>query len=164
MATPALLAPLGLDLPMLSRPGIMVYSKPVDWRVNHILVTADQEIRQNASGALLAPGVANHPSNASETIADPAALAEATLIRLRALFGAPVELDRFVLGYRPVPGDGLPLIGAVQPGLSMAVMHSGVTLSALAGEALAAEIMGQGDSTVLANFRPNRLLKPLSSP
>ncbi len=164
VATPALLAPLGLDLPMLSRPGIMVYSKPVDWRVNHILVTADQEIRQNASGALLAPGVANHQSNASETIADPAALAEATLIRLRALFGAPVELDRFVLGYRPVPGDGLPLIGAVQPGLSMAVMHSGVTLSALAGEALAAEIMGQGDSTVLANFRPNRLLKPLSSP
>ncbi len=162
VATSALLAPLGRDLPMLTRPGIMVYSKPVDWRVNHILVTPDQEIRQDPSGALLAPGVANHQADASETIADPAAVAEATLTRLGALFDAPVELDRFALGQRPVPGDGLPLIGAVQPGLSLAVMHSGVTLSALAGEALAAEITGQGDNLLLADFRPSRLLKPLS--
>lgn len=162
VATPALLAPLGHDLPMLKRPGIMVYSKPVGFRVNHILVTRDQEIRQDASGALLAPGVANHQADASEAIADPAAMTEATLIRLRALFDASVELDSFALGYRPVPGDGLPLIGAVQPGLSMAVMHSGVTLSALAGEALAAEILGQGDHPLLADFRPSRLLKPLA--
>ncbi|MDZ4312510.1 MAG: FAD-dependent oxidoreductase [Cypionkella sp.] len=163
VATPALLAPLGLGLPMRRRPGIMVYSKPVSWRVNHILVTPDQEIRQDPSGALLAPGVANHQADVAEAVADPAAMAEATLIRLRALFDAPVELDRFALGYRPVPGDGLPLIGVVQPGLSMAVMHSGVTLAALAGEALAAEILGQGDnSPLLADFRPSRLLKPLS--
>ncbi|WP_426033476.1 NAD(P)/FAD-dependent oxidoreductase [Cypionkella sp. TWP1-2-1b2] len=162
VATPALLSPLGFNLPMLKRPGIMVYSKPVGWRVTHILVTPDQEIRQDQTGALLAPGIANHQADASEAIVDPAALAEATLARLRALFGAPVELDRFVLGQRPVPGDGLPLIGAVQTGLSMAVMHSGVTLSALAGEALAAEIRGQGDNPILANFRPSRLLKPLS--
>ena len=163
VATPALLAPLGLDLPMLRRPGIMVYSKPVSWRLNHILVTADQEIRQDPSGALLAPGVANHQADASEFIADPAGMAEATLIRLRVLFDAPVELDRFALGYRPVPGDGMPLIGAVQSGLSMAVMHSGLTLSALAGETLAREILGQGDMSLLADFRPRRLLKPLQS-
>lgn len=162
VATPALLSPLGFNLPMLKRPGIMVYSKPVDWRVTHILVTPDQEIRQDLTGALLAPGIANHQADASELIVDPAALAEATLARLRALFDAPVELDRFALGQRPVPGDGLPLIGTVQPGLSMAVMHSGVTLSALVGEALAAEILGQGDNPMLANFRPSRLLKPLS--
>ncbi|MEO5614771.1 MAG: FAD-binding oxidoreductase [Cypionkella sp.] len=162
VATPALLAPLGLDLPMLTRPGIMVYSKPVGWRVNHILVTPDQEIRQDHTGALLVPGVANHQADASESIADPAAMAEATLARLRALFDAPdLELERFALGQRPVPGDGLPLIGAVQPGLSLAVMHSGITLSAFAGEALAGEILGQGAQPLLADFRPSRLLKPI---
>ncbi|MDO8983244.1 FAD-binding oxidoreductase [Cypionkella sp.] len=162
IATPALLAPIGLDLPMLARPGIMVYSKPVGWRVNHILVTPDQEIRQDPSGALLAPGVANHQADASESIAVPSAMAEATIHRLRARFNAPdLTLDRFALGYRPVPADGLPLIGTVQPGLSLAVMHSGITLSALAGEALAAEIMGQGEHPLLADFRPGRLLKSL---
>ena len=162
IATPALLTPLGLDLPMLIRPGIMVYTKPVGWRVNHILVTPDQEMRQDTSGAILAPGIVNHQADASDSIADPAAMAEATLRRLRARFNAPdLTLDRFALGYRPVPADGLPLIGTVQPGLSLAVMHSGITLSALAGEALAAEIMGQGDHPLLADFRPSRLLKPL---
>lgn len=162
VASPALLAPLGLDLPMLTRPGIIVYTKPVAWRLNHILVTPDQEIRQDANGALLAPGIANHQADASDTIADPAAMAEATMRRLRARFNAPdLELDRFALGYRPVPADGLPLIGAVQPGLSLAVMHSGVTLAALAGEALAAEIAGQGDHPLLADFRPGRLLRAI---
>lgn len=162
VASPALLAPLGLDLPMLTRPGIMVYTKPVAWRINHILVTPDQEIRQDASGVILAPGIVNHQADASETIADPAAMAEATLHRLRVRFNAPdLALDRFALGFRPVPADGLPLIGAVQPGLSLAVMHSGVTLSALAGEALAAEISGQGDHPLLADFRPARLLAPI---
>lgn len=163
VASPALLAPLGIDLPMLARPGIMVYSKPVGWRVNHILVTPDQEIRQDPSGALLAPGIVNHQADASETIADPAAMADATMNRLRARFNTPdLALDRFVLGSRPVPADGLPLMGAVQPGLSLAVMHSGITLSALAGEALAAEIMEQGEHPLLADFRPTRLLRPLA--
>ncbi|MDB5666725.1 FAD-binding oxidoreductase [Cypionkella sp.] len=162
VASPALLAPLGLDLQMLSRPGVLVHTKPVDWRVQHILVTPDQEIRQDATGRLLAPGIANHQADAREVIDDPAAEAEATVARLRLRFDAPdLALDRFLLGHRPVPGDGLPLIGKVQPGLSLAVMHSGVTLSALVGEALAAEIMGQGDHPLLANFRPCRLLKPL---
>ncbi len=162
IASPALLAPWGLDLPMLTRPGIMVYTKPVAWRVNHILVTPDQEIRQDASGAILAPGIVNHQADASEFIADPTGMAEATLHRLRARFNAPdLELDRFALGYRPVPADGLPLIGAVQPGLSLAMMHSGITLSALAGEFLADEITGQGHHAMLADFRPSRLLRPL---
>lgn len=162
IASPALLATIGLDLPMLTRPGIMVYTKPVAWRTHHILVTPDQEIRQDASGAILAPGIVNHQADASESIANPAAMAEATLHRLRARFNAPdLELDRFALGFRPVPADGLPLIGAVQPGLSLAVMHSGVTLSALAGEFLSDEIAGHGDYDLLADFRPNRLLKPL---
>lgn len=162
VGTPALLATLGLDLPMRHRPGMMIYTKPVGWRLNHIHVTPEQEIRQDRNHAVLSPGVANHQADASETIDDPNAVAAATVARLRGLFNAPeLQLDRWAVSRRPVPGDGLPLIGAVQPGLSLAVMHSGVTLAALSAEALAAEIAGQGTQSALADFRPNRLLKPM---
>ncbi|GAB1363672.1 hypothetical protein MASR1M32_29080 [Rhodobacter sp.] len=59
------------------------------------------------------------------------------------------------LAFRPVPGDGLPVIGAARPGLWLAVMHSGATLAAITGEVVAEEIDG-GESALLAEFRPGR--------
>lgn len=157
-ATPALLTPLGLDLPMLTRPGVLLHTKPVPWRLHHIIVTPHQEIRQDAAGHILAPAAANHQADTTETVPDPHALIDATLSRLRALFNAELALDRYVIGYRPVPGDGLPVVGLARAGLSLAVTHSGVTLAAGIAEALTAEITGQGDSPLLADFRPARLL------
>lgn len=157
-ATPDLLMPLGLHLPMLTRPGVLLHTKPVPWRLNHIIVTPHQEIRQDAAGHILAPAVANHQADTADSVPDPHALIDATLHRLADLFGAHAEMDRYVIGYRPVPADGLPVIGPVQTGLSIAVMHSGVTLAAGVAEALTAEITGQGESPLLTEFRPARLL------
>ena len=137
---------------------MLLHTKPVPWRLNHIIVTPHQEIRQDAAGHILAPAVANHQADAAESVADPHALIDATLHRLAALFGAHVEMDRFVIGYRPVPADGLPVVGQVQAGLSLAVMHSGVTLAAGVAEALSAEVTGQGESAILAGFRPERVV------
>ena len=159
-ATPDLLAPLGLHLPMLTRPGLMLYTRPVDWRLNHILVTPEQEIRQDATGRLMAPASASHQSDNAETVPDPDGALAATLDRLRGLFDDPaIALDRSTIGYRPVPGDGLPVIGSALPGLRLAVMHSGATLAAIVAEALAGEILGQPDNPLLADFRPSRLLR-----
>lgn len=161
IATSALLAPLGLPLPMLTRPGQLIHTAPVPFRLNHILVTPDQEIRQDADGCLLAPASANHQADDAETIPNPAADAEATLNRLRALFDHPgIALQSATIGQRPFPGDGLPVVGQVMPGLSIAVMHSGVTLAAVVAEALSAEIIGQGDSPLLSDFRPARFSGP----
>ncbi len=158
-ATPGLLVPLGLDLALLERPGQLIHTQPVPFRLHHILVTPDQEIRQDGKGRLLAPASANHQTDSCESILHPEADVAATLHRLRALFDCPaIVLDRATIGHRPVPGDGLPLVGALRPGLSMAVLHSGVTLAAVVAEALAAEVMEQGDQPILADFRPGRLL------
>lgn len=157
-ATPDLLAPLGLHLPMLTRPGVLLHTKPMPWRLHHIIVTPHQEIRQDAAGHILAPAVANHQADDADSVPDPHALIDATLHRLADLFGAHVELDRYVIGYRPVPADGLPVIGPVQAGLSIAVMHSGITLAAGVAEALTAELTGQGENHLLTAFRPARLL------
>ncbi len=159
-ATPALLAPLGLTFPMLHRPGAILRTAPVAMRLAHILATSGQEVRQDAAGRLLAPASANHQSDSADQITDSAAdLAATTLARLRSILPGPdIRAEQILLAERPVPGDGLPAIGPVLPGLSMAVMHSGATLAPLAADLLVAELLGNDQSPELAPFRPARLL------
>jgi glycine/D-amino acid oxidase-like deaminating enzyme len=159
-ATPALLAPLGLTFPMLHRPGAILRTAPVALRLTHILATPGQEVRQDASGRLLAPASANHQADSTDQITDSAAnLTATTLSRLRAILpGQDIGAEQILLAARPVPGDGLPAIGPVLPGLSMAVMHSGATLAPLAADLLTAELLGNDQSPELAPFRPARLL------
>ena len=78
---------------------------------------------------------------------------------MRAILPGPdIRAEQILLAERPVPGDGLPAIGPVLPGLSMAVMHSGATLAPLAADLLVAELLGDDQSPDLAPFRPARLL------
>ena len=160
-ATPALLAPLGLALPMLHRPGAMLRTRPLPRLVTHILATPTQELRQDAQGRLLAPARASHQSDASETFLNPQQAATETLARLQTLFPrAPLHLESLTQALRPVPGDGMPLAGPVpgHPNLWLALMHSGVTLAPLVAELLCAEMAGQAADPLLAPFRPDRLL------
>lgn len=82
----------------------------------------------------------------------------ATLTRLRALFpGQDIHFAHQAMAMRPVPGDGLPVVGqGPVAGLWIAVMHSGATLAPLVGELLAQEIVGGPHSPLLADFRPGR--------
>lgn len=161
VATPGLLAPLGLGLPMLHRPGLMIRTAPVDLRLSHILAAPEQEIRQDDAGCLLAPAAAFHQADEGRDLTDPIGQAAAALERIGSLLGlAGLRAEAVVQAERPVPGDGLPVLGAVPgvAGLWLSVMHSGVTLAAIAAEGLASEMAGQGILPVLAPFRPDRLL------
>lgn len=155
--SPALLAPLGLTLPMLPRPGLILRTAPVPLALAHIVIAPGQEVRQLPDGSLIAPYAASHQSDSAERAPDEAEAREATLGRLRALFGVgTIEPAEVLLGHRPVPGDGLPVIGAALPGLSVAVMHSGVTLAALAGEAISAGVLGKEAAPGLAPYAIGR--------
>ena len=70
------------------------------------------------------------------------------------------HLERASIAIRPIPADGLPLVGPV-PGVDgayLVVTHSGVTLGPLLGRLAAQEITnGLGDER-LADLRPSRLL------
>jgi D-hydroxyproline dehydrogenase subunit beta len=141
-ATPGLLAPLGLALPMLQRPGLMLRTQPVAPLIHHILVTPGQELRQTRQGHLIAPAAASHQSDAAETIdVLPGDLAQATLARLRALLpGTDLQLERV----------------ACPDGLYVAVMHSGVTLAPLIADLVTAEVLAGQAAPMLAPFRPAR--------
>ena len=53
----------------------------------------------------------------------------------------PLSWQTAHLAYRPVPQDGLPVVGQTSVnGLYTAVMHSGVTLAPIIAEILSAEV------------------------
>jgi glycine/D-amino acid oxidase-like deaminating enzyme len=156
--TPPLLAPFGYVLPMLQRPGLMVTTNPLPPVCPVILATPDQEVRQDAEGHLVAPASAGHQSDHAETLGAFPIVVNATLQRLRALFpGQDIHFARQAMALRPVPGDGLPVVGQGPiPGLWIAVMHSGATLAPVVAELLAGEMTGAPESPLLTDFRPAR--------
>jgi glycine/D-amino acid oxidase-like deaminating enzyme len=154
-ATPGLLGDVDYFLPMRPRPGILLRSEPLPPLINHILAGPGGEIRQDSAGHLLTPASPSHQSDDAETLPPLADLADATRTRIRALLpDTDLRWSRITLGLRPVPEHGLPVVGEVRPGLTVAVMHSGITLAALVGELVAAEVLGQGESPLLAPYRP----------
>jgi glycine/D-amino acid oxidase-like deaminating enzyme len=156
--TPALLAPFDYTLPMLKRPGLMVRTNPLPPICPVVLATPDQEVRQDREGRLVAPASAGHQSDHAETLGAFPVVVNATLKRLRTLFpGQEIHFAHQAMALRPVPGDGLPVVGqGPVEGLWMAVMHSGATLAPVVAECLAAEITGSPDSPLLSDFRPAR--------
>ena len=161
VGAPALLAPLGLALAMRNRPGMMLRTKPVARHLSHILAAPDQELRQDAYGRFLGPTAGAHQGDSGAGLGSAEAMAAATLARMGAMLGLRgLEVESVTYAKRPVPGDGLPVLGPVPgfEGLWLAVLHSGVTLAPLAGELLAAEMLGRGDQPILAGFRPARLM------
>lgn len=164
-----LLAPLGIKLPLLDRPGLILRTRPVKAILSHVLVAPNQEFRQLPSGHIIAPTVAGHQSDETEIIhARPDLLADLALKRLNKLMpDIEIELEEVSLAQRPVPKDGLPVVGGCGPvGLFTAVMHSGVTLAPVVAEILSQEVVGQTLSSthadLISTFRPDRFQSGLA--
>ncbi|NNE54037.1 MAG: FAD-binding oxidoreductase [Sulfitobacter sp.] len=157
----ALMRQAGAPLPMLRRPALVLRTRPMPPMLAHILVSELGELRQLEDGSLLMPAAVSHQGDSAEALTETLeATAENVLTRLRRLLGAK-ELDwqDLTLAFRPVPQDGLPVIGAVREGLHVACMHSGITLGALAGELVAQEMLegvSNRSAALLARYRPGR--------
>lgn len=157
--SPALVEPHGVALPMLRRPGLLVTTRPVPPVLSHILVAPGQELRQLPDGRFLAPTSPNHQADEAKDLAGSAqSLADAALERLSQLIPRhPASIESTSLAFRPVPQDGLPVVGPAGPdGLYIATMHSGVTLAAIIGELVAQELTNGGSAELLAPYRPTR--------
>lgn len=147
-----LAAGLGIDLPVNAAPSVIVHSRPVEKRLNGLVIVPDLEMRQTADGRLV--GCSGHDADRSER-----EQAEEIFSRLRNMLSdaGDVEMEQAATGYRPIPEDGFPIIGGVDaaPGLYVAVMHSGVTLAPLVGRLAAEEILG-AEQPLLSPFRLSR--------
>ncbi len=161
MGSAGLLGSVGAALPLDNKPGLILHTAPLPHVADHLILSPDIHFRQAADGSLVTGEIFSGDGPGRRWITeDPDHLADELLRRLSArLPGFDVRPALIMLGHRPVPRDGLPLIGPAGPqGLYVAAMHSGITLAPLVGELVAAEITGGGEQAALAPYRPDRAM------
>jgi len=69
-----------------------------------------------------------------------------------------IEIESVDIGWRPLPLDGLPIIGFINSNQDsyVASMHSGISLGPIVGKIVAQEITENINNNLLKNFRPSR--------
>ncbi|WP_274423819.1 NAD(P)/FAD-dependent oxidoreductase [Chelativorans sp. YIM 93263] len=155
-ATPQLAASVGVHVPMETPPGLLVHSQPYRRVLNGLVLAPDLHMRQTAQRRL----VVGAGFGGTDPKADPASAAREVFERMRCMLRDADDLafGFYSVGYRPTPEDGVPIVGSVdsQPGLYLAVMHSGITLAPAVGRFLAGEILDGQREALLEPYRLSR--------
>ncbi len=156
VATPELIADAGYVAPTSAPPGLLVHTKPVSPVLNGLVLADGLHMRQKPSGELLA----GRDFQGGTGLDDPEDAAHALMKDMGDAIGTNEALifERFSVGYRPMPKDGLPIVGRPPgvTGLYVAVMHSGVTLCPAIGAFAAREILSGDRDPLLRPFGPER--------
>ena len=162
----------GFDLPQRSTPGVIVITQPMPPVLNRIVVAPGIHIHQRLDGRLVLGEQEGAPENAAHKLrltARPTRFPSAatasqhaqrliTLARKYVTHLPKVNVEEMIIGWRPLPLDGHPVIGPspANPKAYVAVMHSGVSLAAIVGELVAEELLTGERPPVLAPFRADR--------
>jgi glycine/D-amino acid oxidase-like deaminating enzyme len=148
-------------LPVRAQPGVTVVTRPLPARLRHVVYAGKIHFKPEGGGRVLVgrtdyrtslPDHAERHLHGQESV---------SLLRpwLRGI-GEADEIETVRVGVRPIPADGMPMVGPV-PGFDrvhVAVMHSGVSLGGLMGRLAAEEIVSGTESAALLPYRPRRFL------
>ncbi|MEM6728914.1 MAG: FAD-binding oxidoreductase [Pseudomonadota bacterium] len=158
-ATKRLLKPLGIDIPLKQSPADTLITRPAPPLLSHVLVTPEREIKQTRDGRFQIPSSPNHQAMGGLEAFNLKDVSEASLAVLRRhLPVGALGWERVVRAERPMPADGLPIVGPTEAtGLYVAVLHSGITLAPLIGEIAAAEITAAQSKRATDLLEPYRL-------
>lgn len=153
-ATPALAATIDVRVPLEASPGLVIHCRPSAERLlNGVVIAEGLDMRQTAEGRI----IASASFAGGDPGPDPAGTARALFARVcNALIGGEhLEFDRHIIGYRPMPADGFPIVGRAPDaeGLYLAVTHSGITLAPAIGLFAAAELLGASDEPLFSAYR-----------
>ncbi|AZE55583.1 Glycine oxidase ThiO [Pseudomonas synxantha] len=157
---PALTKLLGMPLPIEASPAIFIRYNAPPGIVRTLISNPAMEVREGAEGTWLA--AEDYLGDAPEN--QPAAIARRTAQAIAdELEGVTfIEPKLACVGLRPVPADGIPIIGQL-PGINgvyVCAMHPGVTLAAIVGRLASEEIMEDRVCPALRPCRPERFLRP----
>lgn len=155
----------GLTIPLHHTFGATIITTPTDrlfrqTAVVHTALDVDPivALRQFPDGSVMVHGgsASTDKESLGQTDEDIAQIMTAAKQYIPAL--EAVEILEVRRGRRPLPQDGLPILGFSQavPNLYLATMHSGVTLSALVSEFAASEIINQSRIDLLEPYRLER--------
>jgi glycine/D-amino acid oxidase-like deaminating enzyme len=159
-------SPMLGGLPLLHRPGRIAFANAFEGStpLTRILVdTVNQShVLQREDGTLVVGGGHLEVGGASSSEqGSNASLPDGKMLLEKARLLAPeslrlAELIHTVEAARPMPQDGLPVVGFVDDGLFAVVTHSGVTLAPFLAPLVAAELVHDVDLELFDDFRPNR--------
>ncbi|MPZ62148.1 MAG: FAD-dependent oxidoreductase [Propionibacteriales bacterium] len=141
--------------------GFLAYTGPSLSRMSRVLTTPRISIRPDGGGRLVLQALD------LDTAADPASppgpgSTESTILSERLgevlTLGRSATIESIRVGQRVLPADGHTVAGFADEGEGLYVVatHSGVTLGPLLGRLVAAELLDHEESSLLADFRPDR--------
>jgi glycine/D-amino acid oxidase-like deaminating enzyme len=162
------------DFPQRDAPGATAVTAPLARIIQRVLWMPKVHLHQRDDGRIvLGEEDGPPPSHADRLAAHPndfptreIALQHAERILKEAQRYVPdltkVTFENIVIGWRPMPVDGYPVIGAspARPDVYLSVMHSGVTLAPHVGLLAAKEIFAGSLADELRPFRPDRKFIP----
>ena len=171
--TPGLAAQVGYEMTLLHEPGIMAHSRPIEPFTRLVALDASGvSVKQLNDGRIVATDAADPPEHELGVHAEirhrrvemPEAIAAThgnrILSKVAEVFPETkgAELGQVIVEYRPVPQDGMPVIGplASAPDVYVATMHSGVTLAAIVGQYVTRELLTNRPVEMLDRYRPDR--------
>lgn len=162
--TGSLLERFGWEIPMDPSPGFLALTQPTNHSITGtVYVTPVQGapffLRQLNDGRILVGEraqnqVAHEPTTAHAH--ELLAVARRSFPQL-----AQVDLDHFTVEWRPMPRDGLPIVGPLPgaPDVFIAAAHSGVMVAPALADLLAQELINGGTKERLRSFRPTRFAR-----
>jgi glycine/D-amino acid oxidase-like deaminating enzyme len=158
------------DFPQRDSPGATALTVPMPRIVNRVLWMPGVHLHQRDDGRILLGEEAGPPPSHAERLAShpndfpsrEIALQHADRMLAAARRFVPgladVTFEHAVIGWRPMPVDGRPVLGTspARKDVYLAVMHSGMTLAPIVGELAVREIVDGARAQPLEDFRPDR--------
>jgi glycine/D-amino acid oxidase-like deaminating enzyme len=154
----------GARLPLEKVPGVVALAPAGDGALDAIVMAPGLNVRPAGNSVLK---LHSYPADAliQGDAPDHAAARDELRSRARALLPAldAADLLRAHVGIRPIPPDGLPLVGSLDgvEGMYAVVTHSAAHLGPLLGRLAADELAGT-PSPLLDSFRPQRFGETVS--
>ena len=149
---------LDVPLPIEASPALLIRYKTQPDLVRTLISSPAMEVRQTAQGTLLA--AEDYLDDTLEN--QPAAMALRTAKAIQnELHGVTsIEPEWAGVGLRPMPADGIPIIGYLPKvgGVYVCAVHPGVTLAAIVGRLASEEIIDGEVCSTLGPCRPDRFV------
>lgn len=161
-----------IEIPQRTLPGVIVVTKPMPRLLQRIISAPGIHMHQRDDGRIVLGEQDGAPQNDAHALRldgrpnnfpSPLIAQEhaSRMLAVAADFAPDIhaaQVEDVYIGWRPLPIDGHPVIGASpsRPDVHIAVMHSGVTLAPIVGKLTAQELLTDALDDRLAPYRPDR--------
>ena len=162
----------GIDVPQRTTPGIIAITQPMPRLLNRIVAAPGVHMHQRNDGRIVLgeqDGAPDNEAHDARLRRRPNDFPSPTIARQHSarMMGVAEQFlpgivaakpDSAVIGWRPLPLDGHPVIGAnpERQDVYIAIMHSGVSLAPIVGQLAAREIVNREYVARLDEYRPDR--------